>query len=179
MARREFTLEVAYDVAKEALSSGCAFLKRSQIEDAYFGRPDGVMARLRRQDTVTRLSCNAPGVFDPDAPETIVLDPIACRRLLELCGFEAQERVRLSRETWRSCQFLLHLDRVEGTGVFLTLESDVGTLSAHGYRRQALKFLKNLGISAAAAGVDSLPGFPYTAPVVPNPPEISEAARTA
>lgn len=173
MAKREFTLPVDARAARQALGSACALVKRSQIDDILFRRSDGVMARLRRQDTVTRLSCTHPGAL-ADAPETIVLDHQACRRLLELLGFDAGDRVRFTRETWRYCQYLLHLDRTEALGDFLTLEAEAGSASHHGYRRQALKFLKNLGIASREPGVDSSPDLPYTAPIVPSRPEQFE-----
>src|SRR5882724_1858975 len=125
MPRRELTVPVEAASARLALSVECALLKRSQIDDTLFHRPDGVMARLRRQDTVTRLSCTHPGAL-ADAPESIVLDHQACRKMLELLGFSAADRVRFSRETWRHCQYLLHLDRTEALGDFLTLEAEAG-----------------------------------------------------
>ena len=162
-------------MAREALGNACTFLKRSQIDDALYRRSDGVVARLRRQDMVTKLSCNHPGAL-ADAPETIVLDYRACQRLLELLGFQEADRVRFLRETWRHCQFLLHLDRTETLGDYLTIEAEAGSTSPHGYRRQALKFLKQLGLRAMepeasperSRRVDSSAEPAYTAPIVPS-----------
>ncbi len=188
MAKREFTLPVEAVTAREALALACNFTKRSQIDDILFRRSDGVAARLRRQDTVTRLSCTHPGAL-VDAPETIVLDHQACRKLLERLGFDPVDRIRFTRETWRYCQYLLHLDRTETLGDFLTLEAEAGTASHHSYRRQALKFLKNMGISSqepaagpkeskGLCGVDSSSDLPYTAPIVPHRPKQFEPHGT-
>lgn len=173
MAKREFTLPVHVESAREALGAVCSLVKRSQVDDLLFRRPDGVLARLRRQDTVTRLSCTHPGVMS-DAPETIVLDHAACRRFLELLGFEMIDRVRFMRETWRHCQYLLHLDRTEALGDFLTAEAEAGTASHQAYRRQVLKYLRNLGVSPTEPGVDSSTDLPYTAPIVPGRPKRFE-----
>lgn len=143
-----------------------------------FRRPDGIMARLRRQDTVTRLSCTHPHAF-ADVPETIVLDHAASRRFLELLGFEVADRVRFKRETWRYCQYQMHLDQTDALGDYLTIEAEAGTATHEQYRRQALKQLKSLGISALEPrnhpvdkpdldGVDSSINLPYTAPIVPD-----------
>ena len=77
---RELTIPVSYAPAREALASRCPAPKRSQIEDTLYRRPDGALARLRRQDTVTRLSCSKPELGLQDAPETIVLDHQAIPR---------------------------------------------------------------------------------------------------
>lgn len=177
MAKRELTLPVDAVSAREALNAACTFFKRSQIDDALYRRGDGVAARLRRQDTVTRLSCTHPGAL-ADAPETIVLDYRACERLLTLLGFDAIDRVRFTRETWRHCQYLLHLDRTEALGDYLTLEAEAGTASHPMYRRQALKFIRKMGISPLQPGVDSSSDLPYTAPIVQRRPTTFEAGRT-
>lgn len=164
--------------ARESLQAVCSLLKRSQIDDTLFRRSDGVTARLRRQDTVTRLSCTHPGAL-ADVPETIVLDFQASRRLLELFGFEAVDRVRFRRETWRHCQYHIHLDQTESFGDFLTIEAEAGSASHQSFRRQVLKFLRNLGIfplepeacpvdKLGISGVDSSTDLPYTAPIVPG-----------
>lgn len=162
---REMTFPVDRADARAALLANCPAPRRSQIDDLIFRRDDGVLARLRRQDTVTRLSCTRPDVLSPDPIETIVLDHQACRVMLELLGFEAVERVRLNRETWRSCQYHLHLDRVEGLGDFITIQAEAGLYPPKIYRRLALKFLKNLGIRPVQTGVDSLAALPYTASI--------------
>ncbi len=162
---RELTVPVAYAAAREALASRCPAPRRSQIDDVLYRRADGAMARLRRQDTVTRLSCSRPDIGLPDAPETIVLDHQASRRLLELLGFEAADRVRYVRETWRSCQYLLHLDRVEGLGDFITVQAEQGAYPHKIYRKLALKQLRSMGIVPAWTGVDSPRGVPYTASI--------------
>lgn len=173
MAKRELVLPIEVTPAREALMAACSLLKRSQIEDTLLRRPDGVLARVRRQDTVTRLSCNHPGVFT-DTPETIVLDHHSCRRLLEILGFAQIDHVRFSRESWRVCQYLLHLDRVEKLGAFLTVEAEAGETSMYVYRRQTLKFLKKMGISPQEPGVDSSDNLAYTAPIVPGRSEQFE-----
>ncbi len=162
---RELTLPVDYAAAREALTSNCPAPRRSQIDDTLFRRSDGVLARLRRQDTVTRLSCTRPDLELPSPPETIVLDNEACRRLLDLLGFEAVDRVRLARETWRSSQYLLHLDRVDGLGDFITLQASQGAYAPAAYRKIALKFLKSLGIFPLQEGVDRSGDLPYTASI--------------
>ena len=167
MAKRELTIPVDAPLTRECLGTSCAFLKRSQIDDAFFHRPDGRTARLRKQDTVTRLSCTHPDSI-ADAPETIVLDYRASERLLEVLGFAPVERIRFTRETWRHCQYLLHLDRTEALGDYLTVESEAGTMHPHLYRRQTLKSLKKMGICPLEPGVDSSTDLPYTAPIVPG-----------
>lgn len=179
---RELTVPVDYAAAREALASRCLAPKRSQIDDTLYRRTDGALARLRRQDTVTRLSCTRPGTPIPkvpdtvavpgtsdrtDAPETIVLDYHASRRLLELLGFEAADRVRFIRETWRDCQFLLHLDRVEGLGDYITVQAEHGAYPPKIYRKLALKRLRDMGIHASWTGVDTSVDLPYTASIIP------------
>lgn len=161
---QELTVPVAYAAAREALSSRCPAPRRSQIDDTLYRRQDGAMARLRRQDTVTRLSCSRPDVVGV-APETIVLDFQASRRLLEILGFEAVDRVRFARETWRDCQYLLHLDRVEALGDFLTVQALQGTFPPKVFRKTALKRLKTLGIEPRWTDLDSTEGLPYTASI--------------
>lgn len=165
MTTRELTVPVDHAAAREALASRCPAPRRSQIDDTLYRRPDGALARLRRQDTVTRLSCTRPELGLTDAPETIVLDHQAARRLLELLGFETADRVRFSRETWRECQYLLHLDRVEGLGDYITIQAEQGSYPPKIYRRLALKRLKEMGIEPAWAGVDSPWTLPYTASI--------------
>ena len=162
---RELTVPVDYLAAREALAAACPAPRRSQIDDTLFRRDDGALARLRRQDTVTRLSCTRPDLDLSEPPETIVLDNEASRRLLDLLGFEAVDRVRLARETWRSCQYLLHLDRVEGLGDFITLQAERGSYPPAIYRKLALKFLKSLGIHPAWEGVDKAKDLAYTASI--------------
>lgn len=162
---RELTVPVDHAAARESLASRCLAPRRSQIDDTLYRRADGALARLRRQDTVTRLSCTRPDIGLPDAPETIVLDYQAARRLLELLGFEAVDRVRFVRETWRSCRYLLHLDRVEGLGDYLTVQAERGQYPPKIYRRLALKQLKSMGIEPAWAGIDSPQAVPYTASI--------------
>jgi adenylate cyclase class IV len=162
---RELTVPVDYLAAREALAAACPAPRRSQIDDTLFRRADGALARLRRQDTVTRLSCTRPDLELPEPPETIVLDNDASRRLLDLLGFEAVDRVRLARETWRSCQYFVHLDRVEGLGDFITLQAERGRYPAATYRKIALKYLKSLGIEPAWEGVDKAEALPYTASI--------------
>ena len=162
---RELTVPVDYAAAREILAARCPAPRRSQIDDTLYRRPDGALARLRRQDTVTRLSCTRPDIGLPDAPETIVLDHQASRRLLELLGFEAADRVRYVRETWRSCQYLLHLDRVEGLGDYVTVQAEQGLYPPKIYRRLALKQLKSMGIQPVWAGIDSPQAVPYTASI--------------
>jgi adenylate cyclase class IV len=188
MAKREFVLPVDAVSAREALRTACSLVKRSQIDDSLFRRSDDVTARLRRQDTVTRLSCTHPNALS-EAPETIVLDYRACQNLLELLGFEAVDRVRFARETWRQCQYLIHLDRTEVLGDYLTIEAEVGNASHQSYRRQVLRFLRNLGIlplepgacpvdRPGLYGVDSSTELPYTAPIVPGCSEQFEPQGT-
>lgn len=162
---RELTIPVAFEAAREALLARCPAPKRSQIDDTLYRRQDGALARLRRQDMVTRLSCSRPDLHLPSPPETIVLDPQASRRLLDLLGFEPVDRVRFARETWRSERFLLHLDRVERLGDYLTVEAIQGSYPAATYRKVALKHLRNLGIRPSWDNLDSPGGLPYTASI--------------
>jgi adenylate cyclase class IV len=162
---RELTVPVDYGTAREALSSRCPAPKRSQIDDTLYRRKDGALARLRRQDTVTRLSCTTQEPGRSDAPETIVLDHQAARRLLEVLGFEAVDRVRFIRETWRSCQYLFHLDRVESLGDYVTIQAEQGAYPPKIYRKVALKRLKSMGITPSWSGVDSPGTVPYTASI--------------
>lgn len=162
---RELTVPVDYASAREALASRCTAPKRSQIDDTLYRRPDGALARLRRQDTVTRLSCTRPDIGLPDAPETIVLDYQASKRLLELLGFEVADRVRFVRETWRDCQYLLHLDRVEELGDYVTVQAGQGSYPPKVFRKLALKQLRSMGISPSWAGIDSPQAVPYTASI--------------
>ena len=164
---RELTVPVDYAATRLALTTNCPAPKRSQIDDTLFRRSDGALARLRRQDTVTRLSCTIPNLELPEPPETIVLDNEASRRLLDLLGFEAVDRVRLVRETWRSCQYFVHLDRVEGLGDFITLQAERGSYPPSLYKKIALKFLKSLGVKPAWEGVDRAEALPYTASIIP------------
>jgi len=161
----EFTVPVAYEAAREALAASCPAPKRSQIDDTLYRRRDGTSARLRRQDTLTRLSCTRPDSGLETAPETVVLDFQASRRLLEILGFEAADRVRFTRETWRSCQYLLHLDRVEGLGDYVTVQAERGSYPPKTYRKLALKQLKSIGIEPSWTGVDSPEPVPYTASI--------------
>lgn len=162
---QELTVPIDHAAAREALASRCPAPKRTQIDDTLYRRSDGALARLRRQDTVTRLSCTRPDIGLPDAPETIVLDYQASRRLLELLGFEAVDRVRFVRETWRSCQYLLHLDRVEGLGDYVTVQAEQGSFPSKVYRKMAMKQLRTMGISPSWAGIDSPNAVPYTASI--------------
>lgn len=166
MPKSEIVFPIEYALAREALEGQAALVKRTQIEDAYFTAPDGAIARLRRQDTVTRLSCTrslargGPGEA-PATVETVVLDHHACLRLLGFIGFREVERLKFLRETWRKWQYAIHLDRVAGMGDFLTLEQEGPAPSPKKARQQAKKFLKALGI----AGLDMPRALPYTAPI--------------
>lgn len=162
---RELTVPIDYAAAREALAERCPAPKRTRIDDTLYRNRDGASARLRRQDTVTRLSCTRPDAFEAEAPETIVLDLRASQRLLEMLGFEAVDQVRFLRETWRSCQYLLHLDRVEGLGDYLTVQAEQGTYAPATYRKMALKWLKSLGLRPAWSGVDTPEALPYTASI--------------
>ncbi len=164
---QELTIPVDYAAARTALAARCPAPRRSQIEDTLYRRPDGALARLRRQDAVTRLSCTVPDLGLSDPPETVVLDPAACRRLLDLLGFEAVDRVRYARESWRDCQYALHLDRVEGLGDYLTVQTDQGLYPAKTYRKMALKRLKTMGIEPAEPDLDSPEAVAYTASIIP------------
>jgi adenylate cyclase class IV len=163
---RELTFPAAYAEARETLMRRCPAPKRSQIDDVLYRRPDGVLARLRRQDAVTRLGCTRPDIVS-GAAETVVLDHAAARRLLDLLGFEAVDRIRLARETWRDCQYLLHLDRVEGQGDFLTVQDVQAAYPARIFRKMAVKRLNTLGITVGAADLDSPGSLAYTASIIP------------
>lgn len=167
MAKRELTLPVDAPATRACLTTACTFVKRSKIDDTLYRRPDGVIARLRRQDTVARLSCTRAGALS-DAAETIVLDAQACHKLLALLGFETADRVRFTRDTWRYCQYLVHLDCTETLGDFLTVEAEAGGTSPYAYRRQAMRFLKQFGIASLEPGVDIPEEASYTAPIVPS-----------
>lgn len=170
MRKFEIVIETPYAIARESLVSEAAFVKRSQIEDAFFENGRGDVARLRRQDTVSRLSCTR--VLAPDAeerPETIVLDFAASVRLLVRFGFREAAREKYLRETWKRHHYLLHLDRFADQPARLTLEADAWAASDRRMKRQALRFLKSIGISAKIrpfrADIDKPQALPYTAPI--------------
>lgn len=85
--------------------------------------------------------------------------------MLDLLGFEPVDRVRMVRETWHSLHYLLHLDRVEGLGDFITLQVEHGTDMPGTYQKIAMKFLKSLGITPTWETVDKAGALPYTASI--------------
>ena len=149
MRKFELVVPIPYEEAREILSRETTFLRRSKIEDCFFIRPGSEeIVRIRRQDTLARLSCSRR--ISPDEPEesheTIVLDARACTGLLSMLGFEAAETVRLTRDAWKKHLYNLHLDRIEGMGDFLTIETEVKYDNHRRLKRAALDLLRGLGI---------------------------------
>lgn len=171
MKKFEITITIDFEEARQLLAGGgVAFVKRSQIEDVFFANAAGDVARLRRQDTITRLSCTKPLFGGPmENCETIVLDFRACQRLLTMFGFRDTVRERLIRETWRKCHYGIHLDRLQDGEDRLTLEAEAWHDNDLRMKRQAVKFLKSLGISCkiklGKPTVDKSTAAAYTAPV--------------
>ncbi len=149
MRKFELIVPVAYADAREALSNETTFLRRTRIEDTYFTRPDSdEIVRLRRQDTLAKLSCARRLSADEPAEyhETIVLDARACAQLLAMLGFRTSETVRLTRDLWKKHLYSLHLDRVENQGDFLTVETEVRHDNHRRLKKAAFSLLKALGI---------------------------------
>jgi predicted adenylyl cyclase CyaB len=162
MKKFEYSLPVDPILAREALNTECSFLKRSQIEDAYFENQNADIVRLRRQDGVARLSCTRRLSIEglEDHGETIVTDFGACREVLRLMGFEETESMKLTRDAWRKDHYTLHLDRVEKLGSYLNLECQTDGLPELTLKRRALKLIKSLGLNKARM------------PEVPQPQEM-------
>lgn len=170
MKKFEIVIETPHETARSALAEQAAFVKRSQVEDAFFENGRGDVARLRRQDTVSRLSCTRPiGSLSEERPETIVIDFAACAKLLARFGFREVARERYVRETWKKHHYALHLDRFPSLPARLTLEAEAWASSENRMKRQAVRFLKSMGISvkigAFKADIDKPKALPYTAPI--------------
>ncbi len=166
----EIVVGTPYASAREALALKAVFMRRTQVEDAYFENGRGDTARLRKQDTVTRLSCTRPlGDITRECPETIVLDFLACVKLLIRFGFTEAAREKYVRETWKRHHYALHLDRFPDAPARLTLEAEAWAEDDRRMKRQALKFLKSIGISCKIrpqrSDIDKPRGLPYTAPI--------------
>ena len=173
MKKFEITILINFEEARDLLAAGlAAFVKRSQIDDLLFVNDAGDVARLRRQDTITRLSCTKPLLREGPAEncETIVLDFRACLRLLLMFGFRESARERLTRETWKKCHYALHLDRLQDGGDRLTLEAEAWHENDLRMKRQAVKFLKSMGIACKIklkrCDIAKPPAAAYTAPIV-------------
>lgn len=172
MPRISFCLPTDFSAAHELLSAQATFLKRTQCEETPFRATDGFEARLRRQDTVSRLAWSER----PDGEaclETVVLDHRACHAFLERIGLAALPAKRFMRETWKKHCYVFHLDRLESGPDLLTVECEPDpSVPPTRTRRQALKCLKMMGIeplqSAPVPRIDSLPSPVYTAPVKPK-----------
>lgn len=170
MRRFEYVIPVDFWAAKEILETEATFLRRSKIEDSYFEDACGHLARLRKQDTITRLSCTSKAVVDEiaDAHETVVLDHRATEAMLGMLGFSRNETVRLTRDSFRMHHYAIALDRVEGLGDFLVLETEAGTLEPARLRHAAERFIGKLEIPLKGlpgtrdSGLDSFSPLPYT-----------------
>lgn len=164
MKKFEYIIPVEYEAAREALRGRATFIKRSQVEDVYFAGPGKEIVRLRRQDTVSKLSCTRHLDLDgvEENHESIVLDFAACREMLLMLGFRETDRMRLTRDAWKMHHYAISLDRIDGMGPFLVLECESKGENERKLKRSALKFVKSLGIDEA---VDSPAPIPYTEPV--------------
>lgn len=170
MRKFEYVISVDYWVAKGILEAETTFLRRSKIDDRYFEGPKGNLARLRRQDSLTRLSCTKKEVIDEivEAHETVVLDHRASTAMLGMMGFTSTEDIRLTRDSFRKHHYALHLDRVEGVGDFLVLETDAGEMEPARLKRAAERFIGKLEIplkgvpASRRSRLDSFSCLPYT-----------------
>lgn len=170
MRRFEYVVPVDYWPAKEILEAETTFLRRSKIQDTYFTGSLDSLARLRKQDTLTRLSCTRKSVVDDivEAHETVVLDHRASEAMLHMLGFRKTEEVRLTRDAFRKHHYSISLDRVEGLGDFLVLETEAGDLEPVRLRRMAERFIGRMEVPLKPGkprlnmGLDSISVLPYT-----------------
>jgi len=154
MKKFEYVVPVEHDDIRDRLGRRAAFVKRSQIEDVYLiGASGRDIVRLRRQDTVTRLSSTRRLDLDglEENHETIVLDFRASLAMLQSLGFVETDRLKLTRDAWRKNQYSLFLDRIEGMGEFLVLEAEIKGDNERREKRAALKFLRSLGVKTKPA----------------------------
>jgi len=170
MRRFEYVVPVDFWGAKEILEQKATFLRRSKIEDAYFSGPGDAIARLWKQDSLTRLSCTKKEVIDEiiEAYETVVLDHRASIAMLDMLGFSKSEEIRLTRDSFRKHHYAISLDRVEGLGDFLVLETDAGEIAPARLKHTAERFIGRLEIplkgrpASLKTNLDSFSSLPYT-----------------
>jgi adenylate cyclase class IV len=152
--RFEYVVPAEYWPAKEKLALRTRFLKRSTVEDAYLEHASGGLARLRKENGVSRLSFHAV--------ETVVLDRGAGIELLRTLGFEDRARVRLVRDSWAFQHYRIHLDQVEGVGAFIVVEGDAGKKSERTLKREARRLIRRLKLPRSGRSLDSIPSPPYS-----------------
>lgn len=170
MKKFEYIIPIDFWAAKNILESEATFLKRSKIDDAYYEGTHDNYARLRKQDSLTRLSCTKKEVIDEivDAHETVVLDYHATAAMLEMCGFKKLEEIHLTRDSFRKNQYSLSLDRVKGFGDFLVLETEAHELTPERLKLAAERFIGKMEIPLKGhpqelkSRLDSLSFLPYT-----------------
>lgn len=170
LRRFEYVVPADRQDAKARLDGKAAFVRRSQIEDAFFLNPAGAAVRLRRQDGLCRLACTRP--IAEDVPETVILDHGACLEFLRRLGFREAGRVRVIRDVFRYRHFGLFVDRVEGLGDFLVVEAEAGKKAARRLEAEAKALLRELGLFEEAplprpswSAIDMAGALPYTGPV--------------
>jgi adenylate cyclase class IV len=169
MRHIEYVLPAEAETVRGRLTGQATFQRRSTIADAYFENGTGTVARIRRQDTIAKLSCT-PTDDASTSFETIVLDARACQGLLEHLGFRLRDRLTLLRDTWRKHQYHLHLDRIDGLGTFLTMEIPLTGEPRQKAVKAALKCLRQLGFrpprQPKPLSIDKPPVPAYTAHTV-------------
>lgn len=162
----ELVIPVAYWETKEILESCTTFQKRSKIEDVYYASVSGDLARLRRQDTICRLSCTKPlkGLF----LETIVLDFRSCQKLLTSLGFREVERIAVTRDIFRHQHYSIYLDKAENIGEFLVIEAEAGHKKRFIHEKAAKRLIRSLEIpwepeeQPHRTAIDMTGRLPYT-----------------
>lgn len=170
MRKFEYVIPIDFWAAKEILEVEATFLRRSKIEDTYYEGTHDNYARLRKQDSLTRLSCTKKEVIDEivDAHETIVLDYHATASMLEMCGFKKLEEIHLTRDSFRKNHYSISLDRVKGLGDFLVLETEADGLAPERLKLAAERFIGKLEIplkdrpQELKSSLDNLSFLPYT-----------------
>lgn len=166
--KRNFELIIPIDFweAKEILHEKASFTKRCRIEDIYFESSAGDIARLRRQDTISKLSCTKP--LNRGITETIVLDFRASQELLSSLGFTQVERVAVTRDIFRYQHYAVYLDQVDTIGEFLIMEAEAGRKRLSVLEKSARKVLRSLEIPwepenhPALTAIDTTGALPYT-----------------
>lgn len=159
MRKFEYVIPVDYWPTKEILEEEATFLRRSKIEDVYYEGPEESLARLRKQDMLSRLSCTKKGIIDEmiEAHETVVLDHRAVVAMLDMLGFTEVERVELTRDSFRKHHYSISLDRVKGLGDFLVVETTPAGLTSARLTRAAERFVDKLDIPLKGTQKDCRP----------------------
>jgi len=136
-------------------------------EDTYYDAPHRSFPdtdealRIRREydadgttEIATRLTYKGPLLEAASKTraehETGLEDATAMQATLEKLGFEPAAVVRKDRERYRYDDYTLTLDRVDGAGTFVEIETDVGTeAEIEAARERATHILERLGLDAA------------------------------